>query len=65
MMLCDFFETCVKKQQCHTCTWSFKAFKTLIQDLKFTRRLTTAVNQIIEVSDLHKHSCGETSINSL
>lgn len=37
-----------RQKQCLTCTWSFKASKTLILDLKYTRHLTTAVNQIME-----------------
>ena len=46
------------------CTWSFKASESLIQDLKYTRHLTTAVNQLMKASELHKHACGEAAINS-
>lgn len=61
------FKDLFKKRQKQglTCTWSFKASKTRIVDLKYTRHLTTAVNQIMKASQLHKHTCREAAINSL
>lgn len=54
-----------RQKQCLTSTWSFKAPKTLILELKYTRHLTTAVNQLTKASELHKHTCGEAAVNSL
>lgn len=54
-------DTLQQIQTCLICTWRFKDSETFILEVKYTRNLTLAVNQIMKASVLHKHTCGEAA----